>query len=296
MHLTLSIFLISVISILSCGLSFAQDKLQVGSTSAKAGALVELPIILTDTFGTALGVDSGANNQLQGIAFRVYCEPSNYISAISIKRSGAIASLVPLFEYNQSFANSVGYMVSFSEVSQPIPPLVGEGGQVATLSILLSELAKPLNAILVGFDKNETLLSNQAGTVQELASYGLLQLIDGRIDITKGSSKPVISVRTIQARASEKGQRGKLRISRSGSTKSAFPVRLSISGSADPGKRYRKLPRTLAIAKGRSYIDLQIVPIKDKKRQGAEDVVVSVLANKAYAIMPPGRSTIVISD
>ena len=256
---------------------------------------MQLPITLTDALGTWLGIDAGAGLQIQSLALKVHCEPPEYVSAVTIQRSGILAPLSPFYESSHSFGNSAGYLATFSEATQPLPPMLAPGSEVATVSVAVSDLAQANTAILVAFDVNATILANQGGSLYEAATATALSLTNGSITISKGSGKPVVTIKAVKAKATIKGKRGKIRLSRSGATAGPLAVQLSITGSAKNGRDYRKINRVVTIPRGARSVDIDIIPINLKKGTKGGNVIISVASSQKYAVMPPGSATVVIT-
>ena len=272
------------------------DTITISSGQAKAGGMVTLPISISDELGTLLGIDGGAGRQIQSLALKLDCQPSSYVESININRSGVLTTLAPLYERSQSFASGAWYMAVFDEATQPIVGLWSPGKEVAKAVIVLSDIAPKNTVISVNLDAPRTILSNQTGTRSEQWLSGNLMLKSGSIKVTAGSSKPLVSLKALTAKATERGKRARIRIHRTGSKSKALPVRLTFSGQAKPGKDFRKVTKSLVIAKGKSDAEMEIIPIKNTKKNGLRDAVVTIAASQSYGIIPPGRVTVIISD
>ena len=295
-RLLLVSFLIISATVSNAFCQSGRDSLSLDTATSKAGALVKVPIRLKDAFGTTLGVDAGAGNQIQGFSVKVSVLPADYVDTVSIDRSGALASLTPLYEYKNSMGNMATLVTSFDEASQPVPGLYGEGSEIATLSVQISNAAKPYTALLHAFDKQKTLISNQAGTNTESTLYSQIDTTDGSVNITKGSSKPVLSIKVLKIRGTESGKAAKFRISRSGSAASQLKSKISIMGQAKNGKDFKKISTSVVFPKRVSRKDISISPIKDKLKEAVETVTVSISSSRAYSVMAPGRVTLLISE
>lgn len=171
----------------------AKEVLTIGSTTAKKNTTIELPVYLRDVSNTYVGMERGAGEKLQAVAFRVNVSPAAAVNSVSFSRRGVFAGKTPLYELAMTppgSTSSVGYVVSFAESTNPIPfnlnaPAPGDPIGVLTIAIGNSD-AKQLK---VELDPNTAIVSNQAGTVYETTFTGWLRVVNGVIDIVDGSTR-----------------------------------------------------------------------------------------------------------
>src|SRR4026209_406414 len=98
----------------------AQDVLSIGTGSAASGGVASVPVSILDRSGTALGSDAGSGKRIQGIAFKVMY-PTALVSSVTFTRTGVAAPLTPVLETTLQGSGFMAYVVSFSELSNPIP-------------------------------------------------------------------------------------------------------------------------------------------------------------------------------
>jgi hypothetical protein len=164
------------------------DEVYVGTPGATidvtAGLMGSVPIRVRDASLSSLGSDRGPGNRIQGLAFRVDFPPGSVASA-SIAPAGITAGLTPLFGPSSSFgANSVNYLVSYEEATNPIPltlDIAPPAEQVAVLNLTVAPNASP--GPLAYTINPATELSNQAGTVAENIGNGGLSLVPYTINV-----------------------------------------------------------------------------------------------------------------
>src|SRR5207244_945940 len=107
---------------------------------------------------------------------------------------------------------------------------------------------------------------------------------------------PTVTVTASDATASESGDTGAFTITRTGSTGSALTVNYGLSGSASNGSDYQQLGNSATIAAGSSSAIVTVTPIDDSSVEGAETVVLTLLANSAYTVGSPNSATVTIAD
>jgi subtilisin family serine protease len=89
---------------------------------------------------------------------------------------------------------------------------------------------------------------------------------------------------------------GEFQVSRTGNTAQPLTVRLAFSGSATNGADYARLPESITIPAGRSAVAIAVSPLRDRKVEGLETVVASVVAGESYTIAGNARATVSIVD
>lgn len=91
------------------------------------------------------------------------------------------------------------------------------------------------------------------------------------------SSNPtIVNIHSSQLYASESGNDGQFRISRTGDTRKPLTVKYTIRGTADNGKDYRKIPSLATIPAGANSVAIAIRPQPDRQQEGLETVLLSL--------------------
>ena len=165
-----------------------QDVITVGSGSASAGGVIDIPVFIRDTSGTPLGVDQPPGSKIQSYSLKVNYAPAAAVQSVTFTRAGITSSLTPTFESNPSGAGTISLLDTFQESTNPIPFVSNAalpGNQVAHLLITLSPSAAP-GALTLTLDPTLTQLTDQAGSgaTKETVAAGNLLLVNGVVTIT----------------------------------------------------------------------------------------------------------------
>lgn len=171
-----------LLSLSACPL-FGADILTLGRIEAKAGSVVEVPLLLKDVSGTALGSDA---TPIQALALRVVAEPKEAVQSLSLKRTGVTARLQPQFEHSQKDEDAAIYLVSFNaRKARLVLRLDPEdsGDEIGRIVVTLSPDLATGTVIRLSIDPTTATLSDEGGTRSEQTSDGTLQLMDGAIVI-----------------------------------------------------------------------------------------------------------------
>ena len=142
--------------------------------------------------------------------------------------------------------------------------------------------------------------------VTDVAGDYVVQLIvnDGFLDSTPDTAAihvieaalPLVSIAATDDAAAEPGtDTGTFTVTRTGSTSSALTVAYGISGSATNGTDYQTVPAGVVIPAGSSSATIVIGPLDDNANEGAESVVLTLLADPSYTI-GAGQATVTIAD
>lgn len=162
----------------------------------------------------------------------------------------------------------------------------------------------PLEFVQTGSQIEATLPNDP---VRALAGYYILfAMVDdipsiGRIvritpAVTPRPSLPNISVTTLDATASESGDTGTFRITRTGSTNAPLTVRYSLSGSAVNGSDFNTLSNYIVIPAGSSNANITVVPVNDNLSEGEETVSLNLFDTTGYNAGPLTNAVVTISD
>jgi hypothetical protein len=161
----------------------------VATTSAGAGALVDVPVYIRDVSGTPLGIDQPPGSRIQSYSIKVDYAPASAVQSITFTRAGITAPLTPTFEASPAVPGSISLLDTFQEASNLIPFTLNAsapGNQVAHLLVQLSPSATPGTTITLTLDPVLTQLTDQAGSAGTRESVGgaNLTLVNGSIAVT----------------------------------------------------------------------------------------------------------------
>ncbi|MBC8090100.1 MAG: hypothetical protein H7Z40_22815 [Phycisphaerae bacterium] len=108
---------------------------------------------------------------------------------------------------------------------------------------------------------------------------------------------PAVTVAATDADASEVAlDPATFTVTRTGSTAAALAVSVSIGGTATNGVDYSTIGATVTIAAGQLTAVVPVSPLADALAEGAETVIMSVVANAAYTTGSPSSATVSIAD
>ena len=116
----------------------------------------------------------------------------------------------------------------------------------------------------------------KVAVVREPAQQAVVNIV--AVDSEAAEQSPLVDAMPNTAR---------LRVTRSGPTNVALTVLLRISGTAENGIDYAKLPDTITIPAGALSADIIIEAIDDDLAEGTESVEIGVVAPVCVAIYPP---------
>jgi M6 family metalloprotease-like protein len=117
------------------------------------------------------------------------------------------------------------------------------------------------------------------------------------IRITAVRSVPVVTVTALDSTATEGGDKGTFRITRTGATTLSLNVYFTMSGTAESGLDYSTITSPVMIPAGASYVDLTLTPINDSVYEGTETAILTILADEVnYDIASSNMATVTIQD
>jgi hypothetical protein len=108
---------------------------------------------------------------------------------------------------------------------------------------------------------------------------------------------PLVTITATDSQATEPGtDRGRFRLTRTGSTAAALAVRLIVTGSATSNMDYQQLATTRNIPAGLASVSLGVVVHDDTDTEGNETVSVRIAASDAYRVGVPAVAQVNILD
>lgn len=107
---------------------------------------------------------------------------------------------------------------------------------------------------------------------------------------------PVVTVQAVDASATEAGDRGLFRFTRTGNLAFSLAVTFNRAGTASNASDYNNISTTLTFAAGAATLDREVVPISDTRVEGVETVILTVLDGANYDVGVPASATVQIAD
>lgn len=163
----------------------ARDVLSIGSVSlASPGQILQIPIYLRDSSGTALGADVGINRRIQSLAFSIEVTPASAVGTLSLDRAGITAGPTPRFETQDQVGDRVYAILSFDGVADPLVTTSDSAFPGEVIAMLTFEIAKSFldgGTVHLDFVPQTAALGNGAGFIVERVQNGRLRLVGGTI-------------------------------------------------------------------------------------------------------------------
>jgi hypothetical protein len=132
-------------------------------------------------------------------------------------------------------------------------------------------------------------------TLIDGAGYDLGASISGTVTIAD-QPVPTISVEVLDNTASEAGDQGLFRFTRTGDTTLGLSVTLSRTGSASNNTDYTSIGTTLLFPAGQATVDRAVVPVNDGQVEGAETVTLTIVDAANYDLGAVVTGTVTIQD
>jgi len=107
---------------------------------------------------------------------------------------------------------------------------------------------------------------------------------------------PVVTVQAVDASATEAGDRGLFRFTRTGNLAFSLAISLSRGGTATNMSDYANISTTLTFPAGAATVDREVVPVSDTRVEGIETVILTVLDGANYDVGVPASATVQIAD
>jgi hypothetical protein len=133
---------------------------------------------LRDRGNTPLGTGAAPASAIRGVAVTVEYSPASAVESIEIVRTGVAAGLATRFETQLPGPARHSWIAAFDEDVV----LAGGARVVAEVRLAIAEDAPP-GPLDLRLAAETTALSNAGGTLVETAANGLLDLVDGRVEI-----------------------------------------------------------------------------------------------------------------
>jgi hypothetical protein len=126
------------------------------------------------------------------------------------------------------------------------------------------------------------------------APYELGSPVAATVDLIDAAN-PLVSVAAVDPSATEAGDPGVFRFTRTGDTTLALAVTVVYSGSATNGFDYAPLGTTVTIPAGFASVDVTVAPLPDAATDPSDTVIVTVVDAAAYDLDAVATATVTIS-
>ncbi len=198
--------------------------------------------------------------------------------AFRFTRTGDVtAAQTVLYSRGGTAVNSTDYVNIGSSITFP-------AGQATVDRFIV-----PINDATVEGPETVTL------TLIDGAGYDLGASISGTVTIAD-QPVPTISVAVVDDTASEAGDQGLFRFTRTGDTTFSLSVTLSRTGSATNGTDYTSIGTTLVFPAGQATVDKIVAPLNDGQVEGPETVVLTIVDGASYDLGAVVTGTVTIQD
>lgn len=131
-------------------------------------------------------------------------------------------------------------------------------------------------------------------TLTSVTPYELGSPLTATINITD-TTNPQVSVAALDASASEAGDTGMFRLTRTGDTSASLAVTVTFTGTATNGTDYDTLPTTVTFAAGQATANVFVVPMADAVVDASETVILTVVDGATYDLGATPSATVTIS-
>jgi uncharacterized OB-fold protein len=119
----------------------------------------------------------------------------------------------------------------------------------------------------------------------------------GETDPCPGCGQSVVTIVAIDPNASENGDWGKFKISRTGDVNSPLVVSIALKGTAVNGGDYVLMPGTVTIPAGKRAKKVKVRPIDDSiVGEYPEKVKMKIKASANYQVGVPNKAVVTITD
>lgn len=131
-------------------------------------------------------------------------------------------------------------------------------------------------------------------TLTGVTPYELGSPVSATVNISD-TVNPLVSVAALDASASESGDTGMFRLTRSGATLASLAVTVTFTGTATNGTDYDMLSTTVTFAAGSATANVFVVPVADATVDASETVILTVVDGAAYDLGVTPSATVTIT-
>ncbi|MEM1182074.1 MAG: hypothetical protein AAGM22_27245 [Acidobacteriota bacterium] len=156
------------------------DTVAIGTDRAEPGNTVTLPVTVTDSSFTALGVDQPAELRIQ--SFSVGVRPTSpFATSATFTAAGVLSGLTPIFETTVNAGQATHWINAYDSTGAPIPFLLDQEVLIGWLDVTVAQTTPLGTRIDLELAPALTALSNQGGGIMLNGLNGGLALSDGSI-------------------------------------------------------------------------------------------------------------------
>ncbi|HEY6507769.1 MAG TPA: hypothetical protein VIY56_07130, partial [Vicinamibacterales bacterium] len=105
-----------------------------------------------------------------------------------------------------------------------------------------------------------------------------------------------VTVEAIDGSATEAGDRGTFRFTRTGNLALSLPFSFTLTGTATAGTDYNSITTTLSFPANVATLDRDVVPRVDSRVEVTETVIATIVDTAIYDVGVPASATVVIAD
>lgn len=245
----------------------------IPDTAVEGTETVELTVVADPTY--IIGASSTATAQIADAAQPTVnlsvpdgsTEEGEVGGAFSITRTGSTAVALTIYlDVSGTATSGVDYE------ALPDSVVIPAGSGSVTINVTANvdgEDEEPETVVLSLLQDPSYVIGNATGTVT---------ISDAEVDLR------TVDVSVQDASATESGNSGRFRISKSGDRSLALTVHLSLSGTATNGVDYAAIPATTEIPAGQTAVTITVAPYADSIEEGTEQVILTVLPDPGYTI------------
>ncbi|MFT3784992.1 MAG: kelch repeat-containing protein [Tepidisphaeraceae bacterium] len=197
-------------------------------------------------------------------------------------RTGSTASPLVL---DVTLGGSAKNGIDYQTIATPITILAGQSTR--------DYVIKPIDDALV--EGTETVTWEVKQSTAYAAPTGSTYMTIKLEDNDSAVALPSVSVSAIDNSASESGDTGTFRVTRTGPTTSALTVNFGLSGSATEGSDYTAIVKSVTIPAGQSFVDVNVKPIDDNAVETVETIVLAVNSSSTY-MLGTASATVNLAD
>ena len=107
---------------------------------------------------------------------------------------------------------------------------------------------------------------------------------------------PTLTVEAIDDAATELGDPGAFRLTRTVDLASSLAVTVALSGTAANGTDYETLASPVTIPAGQASVDVPVIPRDDAAVEGTEEVTLSLVSAPGFEVAEPSTATVTLAE
>jgi hypothetical protein len=216
------------------------------------------------------------------------------VSVTALDADAAEAGLDPgVFQFARTGDPSAPLTVNYSRGGSALnsTDYVNIGGSItfAAGQATVNRTVMPINDALVEGAESVTV------TITDGANYDLGGAVTASVSIAD-QPVPTISVEVIDSQASEAGDTGLFRFTRTGDVTLSLSFTITRGGTAANTSDYQNISLSQTFPAGESTLDRIVVPMNDVVVEGTQTVILTVVDGTHYDLGSPTAGTVSIAD